>query len=148
MGARGPLPKLRVVDGAYEQPKNTPKPKPSLPKCPDWLSKEAKVEWKRVAGSLYKLGLLTELDQQALAMYCECWGRYLRSQEVLAREGDTYIKPNGEPKQRPEYYIMKDSLKELRQFINLFGLSPTARMRMHLPGEPEEDCELETLLDD
>ena len=31
----------------------------------------------------------------------------------------------------------------LRQFMNLFGLSPTARMRMHLPGEPEEDCELE-----
>jgi len=58
------------------------------------------------------LGLLTEMDQQTLAMYCECWGRYLRSQEVLAREGDTYMKPSGEPKQRPEYYIMKDSLKE------------------------------------
>jgi len=81
-------------------------------------------------------------------MYCECWGRYLRSQEVLAREGDTYMKPSGEPKQRPEYYIMKDSLKELRQFINLFGLSPTASgCGCTYPANPKRTGELEALLD-
>lgn len=147
MGARGPLPKLRVVDSSREQPKNIPRPKPSRPECPGWLTKEAKAEWKRVAGMLHRLGLLTELDQQTLAMYCECWARYLKAQKVLAKEGDVYFKPNGEPKQRPEYYIMKDSLKELRLFIKLFGLSPEARMRMQLPNEPEEVDELESLLD-
>lgn len=146
VGARGPLPKLRVVNG-HEQPKNIPRPKPSRPECPKWLTKEAKAEWKRVADPLHKLGLLTELDRQTLAMYCECWARYLASQQVLAREGDTYIQPNGIPKQRPEYYIMKDCLKELRLFIKLFGLSPEARMRMDLPGEPDETDELESLLD-
>jgi P27 family predicted phage terminase small subunit len=147
MGQRGPLPNLKIVDGSFEMPKSIPRPKPSLPKCPDWLSEEAKAEWQRVAKPLYDLGLLTELDKQTLAMYCETWARYLRSQRVLAKEGDVFIQPSGIPKQRPEYYIMRDCLKELRMLINLFGLSPSARMRMQLP-EAQEPDELEALLDE
>ena len=60
MGLRGPLPKLKVVDGTYQPPANIPRPKPELPGCPNWLSKEAKAEWHRVARPLYDLGLLSE----------------------------------------------------------------------------------------
>ncbi len=146
MGARGPLPKLRVVDGQFQPPAKTPKPKPTLPRCPSWLSEEAKREWKRVARPLYDLGLLTELDKQTLALYCAAWGRYEQMEAILAQEGDIYIQPNGVPKQRPEYYIMKDTLKELRALIALFGMAPGPRMRMQLP-EPEETDELADLLD-
>ena len=145
MGSRGPLPNLKIVDGAFQPPANTPKAKPVLPKCPAWLSKEAKKEWRRVAGPLYRAGLLTELDKNTLAMYCQTWGRYEQCQKTLAQEGDTYIQSNGEPKQRPEYYIMKDAMKELRALITLFGLAPGPRMRMELPEPPAQD-EMEELL--
>ena len=82
MGARGPLPKLQVVDGTFQPPANSPKAKPVLPKCPTWLTKEAKREWKRVAGPLYRAGLLTELDTNTLAMYCETWARFERCQRI------------------------------------------------------------------
>jgi P27 family predicted phage terminase small subunit len=145
VGARGPLPDLKVVDGTYQPPANTPKAKPVLPKCPAWLSKEAKKEWRRVAGPLYRAGLLTELDKNTLAMYCQTWGRFEQCQKILAQEGDTYVQVNGEPKQRPEYYIMKDGMKELRALITLFGLAPGPRMRMELPEPPARD-EMEDLL--
>lgn len=146
MGARGPLPNLKIVDSEYQPPANVPRPEPVLPKMPTGLSKEAQREWRRVAKPLYKLGLLTELDKNTLALYCELVGRYERAQAVLLEEGDTYTKPNGEPKQKPEYYIMKDCLKEIRAFITLFGLAPSARMRMELP-EPTNHDEMELLLD-
>ena len=146
MGARGPLKKLKVVGGRFEPPANTPRPKPQLPKMPPGLSNEAKREWRRVARPLFDVGLLTELDKQTLAIYCEAVARYERSQAYLLKYGDTYLKENGEPKQRPEYFIMQNSLKELRQFIALFGLSPAARLRMELP-QPQEPDELDSLLD-
>ncbi len=146
MGSRGPIPKLKLVDRTYQPPVTPPTPATTMPKCPGWLTKEAKAEWRRVAKPLYRMGLLTELDKQTLAMYCQTWARYEQCQKILAAEGDTYIQPNGQPKQRPEYYIMKDCLKELRAFITLFGLSPSARMRMELP-EPKETNEFEELLD-
>jgi len=146
MGLRGPLPKLKVVDSTYQPPANIPRPKPELPRMPTGLTDEAKREWRRVARPLFDLGLLTELDKNTLALYCELVGRYERAQAVLLEKGDTFIQPNGVPKQRPEYYIMKDCLKEIRAFIKQFGLSPAARMRMELP-EPQEPDELENLLD-
>ena len=146
MGLRGPLPKLKVVDGTYQPPANIPRPKPELPRMPTGLTDEAKREWRRVARPLFDLGLLTELDKNTLALYCELVGRYERAQAALLEKGDTFVQPNGVPKQRPEYYIMKDCLKEIRAFIKQFGLSPAARMRMELP-EPQEPDELENLLD-
>lgn len=145
MGARGPLPNLKVVDGAFQLPANTPKVKPVLPKMPPGLSREAKKEWRRVAGPLYRAGLLSELDKNTLVMYCQTWARYERIQKILDQTGDTFIQSNGDPKQRPEYYIMKDAMKELRALIALFGLAPGPRMRMQLP-EPSVQDEMEALL--
>lgn len=142
MGLRGPL---KVVDKNY-QPEPRQKAQTPLPKMPAGLSREAKSEWRRVAKPLHQLGLLTELDRKTLAMYCETIARYERAQAVLIEQGDTYIKPNGEPKQRPEYFIMRDAMQELRQLIALFGLSPSARMRLQIP-EPEQPDEMENLLD-
>ena len=143
MGSRGPVGKLRVVSSQD----NIPRPKPGVPTCPAWLCDKARAEWHRVAGPLYDLGLLTEIDQYTLGMYCQVWARYLNAEEVLRREGLTLIMPSGVIKQRPEYFILKDCLVELRAFIKLFGLSPESRMRMHIPDSPGEESELESLLD-
>ncbi len=142
MGLRGPL---KAVDENYK-PEPRQKAQTPLPKMPAGLSAGAKAEWRRVAKPLHQLGLLTELDRKTLAMYCECVARYERAQAALLKDGDTFIQPNGVPKQRPEYYIMRDALQELRQFIALFGLSPSARMRLQIP-EPEHPDEMEALLD-
>lgn len=141
MGLRGPL---KIVDKNFKpEPCRLTEP---TPKMPAGLSPAAKAEWRRIARPLHQLGLLTELDRKTLAMYCETLARYERCQAVLLEQGDTLIQPNGVPKQRPEYYISKDCMKELRAFATLFGLSPSARLRMQLP-EPEQPDPMRSLLD-
>ena len=117
-----------------------------MPKMPAGLSMDAKREWRRVGRSLYRMGLLTELDRMTLAVYCEIYARYERCQAVLSEQGDTYIRPNGEPKQRPEYFIVQNCLKELRSFIALFGLSPSARIRLQVE-QPDKPDAMDKLLD-
>jgi phage terminase small subunit len=39
------------------------------PTCPRHLSREAKVEWRRITRELKHLGLLTKIDRAALAIY-------------------------------------------------------------------------------
>ncbi len=57
--------------GKRPLPMNEPKPAPTAPKCPSWLHKDAKKEWKRISTELERLGLLTQVDMAALAGYCE-----------------------------------------------------------------------------
>ena len=78
MGARGPLPKLQVVDGTFQPPANSPKAKPVLPNAP-WLTKKPNGSGSS-SRTFYRAGLLTELDTNTLAMYCETWARFERCQ--------------------------------------------------------------------
>ena len=142
MGARGPLP-LRLV-GDKQTPANIPKPKPAVPKPPKWLSAAGRREWRRVAPALYDLGLLTELDRQALAQYCAAVARIEEAEKAL-KDGQTYETQGGRKFLRPEYRILQDAIKEVRAHVALFGLSPSARMRMELPEPPAQD-EMEDLL--
>lgn len=148
MGARGPLPDLKVIDGKIQPPKRTPQPKPKLPKCPSWLKDAGKREWRRVAKPLHRLGLLTELDTTALATYCQCIATYTECQVVMNEKGETYETPTGQLKLRPEYYISRDMLKEIRALCALFGLAPGPRMRLQLPEPTDTELdELEDILD-
>jgi P27 family predicted phage terminase small subunit len=61
-----------------ERPKRRPRP-------PKWLDGEGLAEWKRVAPTLYKLGLLTNVDVTMLALYCEAYATYLEHIEFLKR---------------------------------------------------------------
>ena len=143
MGARGPL---RLVDTTTKyQAQTPPKPAATIPKPPAWLSTPAKREWRRVAPGLHKLGLLTDLDRQALAQYCQAVAR-VEEAEIALKDGLSYETPGGRQFLKPEYRVLMDAQKEIRQLCALFGLAPSSRMRMTLP-EPKETDELEALLD-
>ena len=58
-------PGKRAINGAE------PKPPTSLPDCPPHLSPEAQAEWHRIAESLNKIGLLTQIDRTTMAAYCQ-----------------------------------------------------------------------------
>ena len=158
---RKPVPTtLKILHGNPGKrplPTNEPKPPPLAPKCPAWLHKDAKKEWKRIAPQLERLGLLSELDMAALAGYCQSYARYKEAEELIAKHGTTYeihernrdgsLKCNkqGEPilrsmQARPEVSIANKSLLQIRSFCAEFGLTPSARARMSVPGtEDNED---------
>ena len=155
MGKPGPLPKdnhLRVVDNDNKNRKTAATPKmqqPCKPKMPPGLSPGAKREWKRVADSLYNMGVFTKVDTVNLTIYCELISRLERYNSILEETGEVYETPTGILKSRPEVAMRDNTLKEIRQFVKMFGLSHDARCRMTLPqaGVDEVD-EFESMLDD
>ncbi len=145
MGRRGPAPKptvLKILQGnPGKRPlnKNEPKPKPVAPKCPSWLDKEAKREWKRVAPELERLGLLTVVDGAALAAYCQAYARWKQAEEIIKREGMTVTTETGYVMPHPAVKIAEKSMQLIRAFCAEFGLTPSSRGRMSLPEQKEED---------
>lgn len=139
MAGRGPAPKptpLKVLAGNPGHQKlnrSEPKPRPVAPKCPSWLDKGARAEWRRIAPELERIGLLTTIDMAALAGYCQSYSTWKAATEALAEHGLTYTAANGNIRQRPEVTIASKALAEVRQFCQQFGLTPSARSRMMLP---------------
>lgn len=126
--------------------KNEPKPEPVAPKCPAWLDLEAKREWKRMAPQLERLGLLTIIDGAVLAGYCQAYAEFRKATEELKVHGRVHYTDNGYPTPRPEVAMLQKSLQLIRAFCSEFGLSPSSRGRMTVPGKDEKD-DWEKLLD-
>lgn len=152
MAGRKPLPtKLHVVHGNPGKRKrnaNEPKPQPIAPSCPRWLDGRAKAEWRRVSGELEKLGLLTKVDRAAMAAYCQLYSRYAHLEEAASawfkEHGDfTYedIDKNGITHRKiiPELAEARKYAPILRGYITEFGMTASARARLTLPDDKEED---------
>ena len=83
---RRPMPtKLKLLagnPGKRRLDEHEPEPASRLPEPPDHLSDEAKREWSRVGELLLDLGLVSELDRAALALYCQARARWVEAEEA------------------------------------------------------------------
>jgi len=156
---RKPKPvKLKLIEGnPGKRPLNLDelKPNPIAPKCPSWLMNDAKKEWKRVAPELEILGLLTHIDMASFAGYCQSFAKWKKAEEFIKKHGSTYKIPKRDKDgnvvsvyiaQFPEVAIANQCLNQVRAFCAEFGLTPSSRGRISLPGENFDD-ELESLCD-
>ena len=95
MRGRKPKPTaLKIIEGnPGKRPIRGSEPKPlaTQPSCPAHLSPTAKAEWKRLAQTLNRVGLLTQADRAALAAYCQAYGRWVEAERKLA-ETPTLLK--------------------------------------------------------
>jgi len=152
---RGPSPKpthLKVLDGnPGKRPlnMNEPKPRPKAPKCPAWLNAVAKKEWKRVVPELERLGLLTCVDGAALEGYCESYSKWVEMSQFLKKfekQGYMFKTPSGYMQQLPQVSMAQRYLSLVKAFCCEFGLTPSSRSRMTIPGQAEEDDPMEAFL--
>lgn len=120
---------------------------PSLPMPPPHLPDEAKVEWGRVAPMLYALRLLSDADIVALTAYCMAWATHKQAVEAMAvmAKGDAITKglliktTNGNAIQNPLLGIANKAASDMVRFAAEFGMTPSARARIH--GAKESDPE-------
>lgn len=134
--------KLHVLNGT-DRPcrRNEDEPIPDIPKeipkPPDFLSDSAKVEWVTMAEKLYNLGLLTEIDHSALALYCQAWGEFKDAQkEIYGDEekgvlgkGFTTISDKGNELQHPLVGISHNAMQIAHKFLTEFGMTPASRSK-------------------
>ena len=149
VAGRGRPPKptaLKILEGnPGKRPLNTdePKPKSGAPKCPSFLSPEAKKEWRRIVRALADIDLLTSVDMAVLAAYCQSYSRWMQAEKILETEGLTYVYTNKKGEEnviaRPEVRISQESLKLMRAYGSEIGLSPSSRGRIKVAPRQSAD---------
>lgn len=107
-------------------------------KCPIWLNKEAKKEWKRVFTLLEKMGLISEIDMTIFAMYCQNYARWKQAETELNEENLKVMGRTG--------YIVNPLVKisqtyqtRLKISIEKLGLSPSDRANLDMIMDDNED---------
>jgi P27 family predicted phage terminase small subunit len=103
------------------------------------LDQYAKSEWRRIAPALAGLGLATAIDRAALAAYCMAWSRVRHAEEMLAKEGHLLVTEHT-TKAHPAIAIQMAAIREMRQICGEFGLTPSSRGRLVLPGQRSDSA--------
>lgn len=154
MGARGPAHIPSALNELHGNPSkrprnaNEPKPCPVLPDPPKHLSKAAKKEWKSISEQLYRLNLLTEVDVNALAMYCESWASYLTAVAYVQENGSFFTTAQGYMQTHPMATEVKAQAALLLKLAAQFGLTPAARARLSVSGPEKKESKWDFIKDD
>jgi P27 family predicted phage terminase small subunit len=151
MGKRGPAPKptaLKILQGnPGKRPLNAREPLPQRgrPRCPTWLDREAKAKWKALVPELDRLGLLTVVDGDVLAAYCQAYAEFRQATETLRGEG-RYISVGTQMQSHPAVAQQRSAWQHIKAFSALLGLDPSSRSKLAVPGEGGEVDEFESFL--
>lgn len=153
---RRPLPTgLKVSRGnPGKRPINDDEPQPEAgcAPAPEWLEPDAKVRWAEIAPQLEALGILTRIDGDALAAYCQVWSRWKKAELAIVQFGQVIKTPEkrtpeirdpkgkvisggelisgGYPVQSPYIGIANKALAHVRAFESEFGMTPSSRSRV------------------
>lgn len=160
MGARGPraLPaNVHVLRGNPSKKSvgdlmGEFQPEVEIPGAPSWLWAEAKKEWKRVSVELEKYGLISKLDRAALVLYCQAWAKMVWAEQQLTRamqiaeqkraeaeadgreydggDGIMVKTASGNFTYSHHWVVGRNASAEVKRYLDLFGLSPSARSKV------------------
>src|SRR5262245_54055951 len=99
-----------------KQAGNTPQPRRGRPKCPSWLDAVAKSKWKQLVPELDALGLLTVVDGDMLAAYCQAFAEFKEATGQLRREGRTCTAGTGGLKAHPAVSMQRSAWEAMVKF--------------------------------
>lgn len=133
MKGRKPIPThlkvLRGNPGKRPLHENEPTPEPGAT-MPSYLSPEAAAHWPTVADQLEAAGVLTRLDQSALALYCETFARWRYAMDHVAEHGAVIVSPSGLAKRSPHLVIADRAFEQMLKLLTEFGMTPSSRARV------------------
>lgn len=137
---------LECMNAVMAENLHEPKPEKKRPAVRHgWRARQK--EWKRMAGQMEKLGILTEIDMAAFAGYCQAYARWKEAEEFITQHGTIVKTPSGYWQQVPQVSIAQTYLKIMNRFCEQFGLTPSSRSRIVAEGgEDKESDTMELLL--
>lgn len=125
---------LQGNPGGRPLTKNEPTPQKGNPRCPSWMPPEGKREWRRLCKYLGEIGMLTKVDGVALAIYCRSWAEFVSLSQFVEENGHRGIRGRS-----AESLALDSAMTKIIDLGARFGLTPSDRARISLPGKPEED---------
>lgn len=123
-------------------------------RCPQWLDKEGRKEWRRICPELKALDLLTNVDVSTLAVYCDQVSQYIAAAKYIHAHGliltvgggsgesaEKVISPGpAVPKDDSEdilnlaVLVTQRCARVINAYLTEFGLSPSARVKLRPPA--------------
>jgi len=139
MGERGPAAKparLRVLHGGQSAPLPEPEPADLPVLKPEWLSRDAALKWDELVPHLLSMQLVTAVDVDVLAAYCECYARWRKLAAYAARTPPVFNR-GGEGEamllvRNPLWAQVRDAEAGLRTLAREFGFTPSSRAGMRV----------------
>ena len=136
---------LRVIEGTWRKDRARPAeptPPPGIPDPPPWLPPTAAPHFERIAAVAGKLGVLSTLDGEAVAMAAVALAEYLEADAAIRQARSTVLlrqTRNGTSAYpHPSVAIRADAWRRLRDALRDLGLSPVARASVDLLQQPSE----------
>ena len=146
-----PLPShLKLIRGTARPSRinnKEPKPKNKIPRCPEWLSDDAKKVWKRTTTQLKGMGLLFESDQDLIAAYCNAVVNYKIATDLVDKSGLLIKGRRDGVITNPAVRAQRDAAQLMRQLGAEFGLTPSSRTRISADGEANGSTGIDSILD-
>ena len=139
---RKPIPTaLKIARGNPGQrrlPADEPQPAPAFDlTVPAILEADpgARAEWEQTAPRLQRLGLLTEVDLDALTLYCATFARWKAAERELQQHGVMILAGRSKTRRIVSPYLMisMKAQAQCRALLMEFGLTPVSRSRVHVP---------------
>jgi P27 family predicted phage terminase small subunit len=113
--------------------KNEPKPNSFNLYAPSWLGDEAKKEWHRIV-RLYK-GMkpliISDLDINALAVYCEAVATYRKAMMKVREQSEVYAtrKEPDKARKNPWLIVANEAAMQIKKLGEVLLLDPVSRAR-------------------
>ena len=125
----------------FSKLERTPKPPIEFAKF-----KYAKREWQRIAKELYKQGLLTVVDTEALSQYCWAYENYVQCTKQVKRYGFWKKDKNGNITENPAAKASINYSKVMKSFLTEFGMTPSSRTRLSIDNTNSDENDLDAML--
>lgn len=125
-----------------------PKAPRGTPSCPKQLAGEARAEWKRITAELRGMGILAKTDRAAIALYCEHFRQWSEATADVVKNGTIVKQPNGWHGPNPYLSVATKASAAMTRLLAEFGLTPSARSRIHVTDQTEDDDGLDAYTPD
>lgn len=135
MSTPGPKPApttLKLLRGSRADriPEAEPTPPPGCPEPPEHLGEIARDEWSRIVPILEAMGVLSQADGTALAMYCQHYERWVAAEKGIRDEGTLSVSATGNIKLSPYIQLANASMAAMQKLLVEFGCTPSSRSRV------------------
>jgi len=91
------------------------------------------------------VGLYTDVDYAALAMYCQAWGRWVEAERKVQEQGEILESDRGGLYQNPWLHVANKAWDQMRKVLAEFGFTPSSRSRLQVEPRDEEPSLAEQL---
>lgn len=105
--------------------------------APDWLNETAAAEYNRVVSEAKAINLFDNLDLTVLAIYADCYSRYIEAAKA-AREFGLTAQSRGAFTVSPYVEVADKAATQILKCSTKLGLAVTDRLKLVVPTKEEK----------